>query len=261
MENKLLSGIGIATALMTASLVTGASGASAQVDGRTPIASVDANIGGQDRIDLTGLINDSRETLVSERFRANLLAFAAPDANGRDTSRLWLSKTLQYGTVTDLTAMLTGAKADHRYVFAHVQVIGNASYDQVFTGSDPLDWGRPLVQIGRVHLARYRSTNIVERSCAVNTLAHELTHTISGAPGIYAQVLRDTGQDAMPPGSEPGASYLVGSVAQCTYLQNRGRIGANDLRQCVAAFGQREFFNTRCASYADGVPVRWPLTS
>jgi hypothetical protein len=53
----------------------------------------------------------------------------------------------------------------------------------------------------------------------------------------------------------PLASYLIGSVAQCTYLQEIGRVPAGGLGACVAVFGTRNFNNARCNRFTNGEAV------
>ena len=53
----------------------------------------------------------------------------------------------------------------------------------------------------------------------------------------------------------PVASYLIGSVAQCTWLERQGRIGRADIPACVETFGVAAFNWERCGQFAGGEPV------
>ena len=115
------------------------------------------------------------------------------------------------------------------------------------------------MSIGRRHLRRYRSTNAVERSCAINTFAHERSHTFSSSLKYANLMIEDAGTGSPPVGgSVPIASYLIGSVAQCTALQNAGRIQAESVKACVAAFGVSDYWNTRCDQFNASEAVKWP---
>jgi len=120
-------------------------------------------------------------------------------------------------------------------------------------------------QDGEIHLppdvlADWAADDLVRRSCAVNTLAHEIAHTISISPFVFTPAFTDTrlGERAIPrrgAGDSPVASYLIGSAAQCAWLQQQGRIAASEVRACVEVFGTRGF-NDRCRAFAAGEPVR-----
>jgi hypothetical protein len=86
-----------------------------------------------------------------------------------------------------------------------------------------------------------------------------MTHTISNSPQFVILVLEDEGSGGPGVGTTtPIASYLVGSVAQCTYLQQEGRIQAGDLKSCVATFGISSFASNRCGRFPGTGPVTWP---
>lgn len=114
--------------------------------------------------------------------------------------------------------------------------------------------------ITRGVLRAFQSSDIVARSCAINVAAHEYAHTISLTPMGYRVAFTDTGEsqrriaDRKNPGT-PIASYLIGSVAQCTWLQRQGRIGSGDIKACVEVFGTAAFNWARCNQFAGGEPV------
>jgi hypothetical protein len=117
------------------------------------------------------------------------------------------------------------------------------------------------MSLGRAHLAQYQSAEPVERSCAINVAAHELAHTISTTPFFFTNAFTDTrmnearitGRDQ---GATPVGSYLLGAVAQCTWLQQQGRIAEGEIPACVQVFGDRGMNWTRCRAFAEGQPVR-----
>ena len=116
------------------------------------------------------------------------------------------------------------------------------------------------INLGRNAIERYRSPNLVMQSCAINVAAHEYAHTISTTPLGYGIAFTDTNQvrpqitDRQHPGS-PVASYLIGAVAQCTWLQLKGRIGASEVATCVDTFGVNAFNWDRCNQFAADQPV------
>jgi len=120
-------------------------------------------------------------------------------------------------------------------------------------------------QDGEIHLppevvVQWRARDPVVRSCALNTLAHEIAHTVSVSPFVFTPAFTDTSLDAptIPgrrPGESPIGSYLIGSAAQCAWLAREGRIEEAELSACVDVFGTSGF-NDRCAAFAGGEPVR-----
>jgi hypothetical protein len=116
------------------------------------------------------------------------------------------------------------------------------------------------IVIGRDVLAKYGSPDVVQRSCAINVAAHEYSHTISLLPVAFSVAFTDTSggqeqiRDRRDP-STPVASYLIGAVAQCAWLQQQGRIDRADVRACIATFGVQAFNWSRCGQFAGGEPV------
>lgn len=116
------------------------------------------------------------------------------------------------------------------------------------------------LMITRGVLRVFGSGDPVMRSCAINVAAHEYAHTLSLTPVGYRVAFADTGMDERRitnrrnPGT-PVASYLIGAVAQCTWLEAQGRIGREDVRACVAVFGTAAFNWRRCDQFARGEPV------
>ena len=120
-------------------------------------------------------------------------------------------------------------------------------------------------------LAFYTSGDVVKKSCAINSMAHEMSHLIGrrGASGFEtvfhdsaagAQCKKPSNADAMSV-----ASYLVGSVAQCIWLQRQGRLAKDDskgrgstasMEDCVRVFGVIAFNRARCWSFADSDVIR-----
>jgi hypothetical protein len=116
------------------------------------------------------------------------------------------------------------------------------------------------VLITRGVLGIFGSSDVVARSCAINVAAHEYAHTISLTPVGYRVAFSDTNEvrraiaDRRHPGT-PVASYLIGAVAQCTWLETQGRIGPDDVRACVEVFGTAGFNWRRCGQFTGGEPV------
>lgn len=109
------------------------------------------------------------------------------------------------------------------------------------------------MRLGRVHYDRYVNGNQVERSCAINTMAHEMVHTLTDTPGPPFRYLFTDNNTAA---SSEAATLLIGSVAQCTFLRNAGRIVSDAaFVTCVERFGTvQPFRSNACNDYPDGAP-------
>lgn len=106
--------------------------------------------------------------------------------------------------------------------------------------------------IGRKIHERWRSKSDERKSCAINTFTHELMHAFSNIPttGFHENYFVDTIDLNAPVQARgyPLATYLAGTVAQCTWLQNEGAIKRSDeaLRSCVTKFGLNQFNSDAC---------------
>ena len=115
------------------------------------------------------------------------------------------------------------------------------------------------IELGRLHLARYTRGDMVEKSCALNTMVHEISHTLSEKPNMFWMHILDSEEDVTPPRDVYEASYFIGTIAQCTYLQNAGRIDAAGFRACMMtfsdpAYGSR-FKSKACDDFTGDTPI------
>ena len=208
-----------------------------------------------DLADLRKWIADVEAVYRSRAFRVNLRVLAS------DHAEVWLSSNLGYFSVGALADAVTGIDGRFRYVTATVTLQGGADDGRALAGYAGVAadgrTGLASMTLGRLHLQRYRSSDVVERSCAINTMAHERAHTLTNTRPTFLHAIEDTGKGAAPAGSvTPLASYLIGATAQCTYLQQHGRVSATGLRACLAVFGTNSFNSNRCTQFHSTVPVR-----
>lgn len=132
---------------------------------------------------------------------------------------------------------------------------------QLYAGRDPgyvfhpaaIDWGSgsATTRDGMVRLSTnardyWRTGRPLGRSLAINTLAHELSHTLSSAPaGDIRTVFSDNGYSSgwlrrWP----PLVSYSIGSVAQCTYLEEQNALRGS-IADCLRRYGVAKFTTYR----------------
>jgi hypothetical protein len=208
--------------------------------------------------------------LGSKAFASNLGSL------DKSYSRVWMSSWEGYRKPSELASILQlkdPLKRGEWWVPAPLALVGGAyrkpgaangyssqSNDKAFvswSGYRQDGIATSAMAIGRVHYDRFvNGRNEVEKSCAINTLAHEISHTLSKQAGSNLQYILDE-EDGRPRprAGEPFASYLTGTVAQCTYLQSKGRIKAAGFDSCVAVFGVARFNSDSCDDYPDGVDL------
>jgi len=231
----------LAVIILTNGLISGA--AKSQ-----PVVVIDAVANQRERTELQALMDASQAVLASPEFTANLHSLGTTTQVYRDGGKNQPRLT----TVQGLLDMLAG-NGGFRFVPTAVALSGGENFFGGLAGwigateTDGTQAGS--LTLYRGDMARWRSQNVVERSCAVNTIAHELSHTLSSHQARFWQVLLDYNRFDAPAGT-PAASYLIGTVAQCTWLQQQNRITAAGFAQCVAVFGTRHFNNRRCDAFA-----------
>ena len=116
------------------------------------------------------------------------------------------------------------------------------------------------IELGRLHLARYMRGDAVEKSCALNTMVHEISHTLSDKPNMFWMHILDSEENVTAPGGVFEASYFIGTIAQCTYLKNVGRIEAPGLQGCMMTFSDPTSGSRFKSLACDDFPGRKPIT-
>lgn len=222
--------------------------------GRDPY---DRVVGAQDDAEsqaLAGLLKEAFAVLRSPEFRTNLLALEAryPGVYARDSE--------QAATIPRIASIVSLEPAGSRFAPAQVALVQGDSGGLGAAGEGVASGRYSDILIERVVLAAWGRPDTVARSCAVNVAAHEYAHTIVLTPMGFGNAFTDTRSDeiAIPnrqSSGTPVASYLIGSVAQCTWLARQGRIGREDVPACVNVFGTAAFNWSRCGQFAAGEPV------
>jgi hypothetical protein len=226
---------------------------------RGPFKSIVDTTSSDEQAEVEALLTESYSVLRSPEFRTNLLAlgvlypviYARPDKQDAD--------------VAEVARVVGVEPLGARYAPVVVQVVGrNDRRDPMgihASAGEGFGLGRySEMALGRYFLDQFRSADLVERSCALNAAAHEYAHTITLTPVGFRNAFTDTRvdepqiQDRQYPGT-PIASYLIGAVAQCTWLQSKGRIDSSGLAACVEVFGVSAFSGRRCALFKNGEAV------
>lgn len=222
--------------------------------------SVSGTVTEDERRLISELASEAYSVLRSPEFRRNLAALE------KRHPTVFVRRGQRDRPLTEVIEGVTGGWGTTRYPPVRIILVGtddpdSEDYQWVGAGEPPLGVGSVPVRIGRGILADYRNADRVTRSCAVNTLAHELTHAVSSTPVIFTRAFEDTrrGDEGVVGRSDPDsalATYLVGSVAQCTWLASKGRIQAWAVPDCVDVFGYRSFNWRRCSAFPAARKIR-----
>jgi hypothetical protein len=188
-----------------------------------------------DRATLTQIINATLEVITSPRFAERLA--------GLGQQALWLDEDGETMHPRDVAQVYLGQHAVMGPRSSVVRMTKNPFKKSPSTG---LTLNSPVtgtITLTKRSLRRWRNGTLVGRSCVVNTLAHEITHTVSQSAERGTYVFSDRGHEDHE--SAPFASYVVGSVAQCTMLERENAM-TGSFAQCVEFWGTNFTNGTGC---------------
>lgn len=115
------------------------------------------------------------------------------------------------------------------------------------------------IELGRLHFARYVYGDPVEKSCALNTMAHEISHTLSDKKNKFQMHITDLQKPTAQSSGVYEAGTFIGLVTQCTYLESISRIRKADFETCLLTFsssGSIPHFNSpACDDFPKSKPV------
>lgn len=185
-----------------------------------------------DREDLEALFAATEDVLLSDEFARNFLSVAdsvgplwlAPGGDTIDgTTTLGLILRAQHAVPVPVALTVTIEGAGDGRVTAETQVVHKEGESTAVA----------TMLLGRKTVQRFQSHEV--RACAINTVAHELTHTIPGVDG--GPYIKDCGRTFASVLQRPLVSYVAGAVAECTYLERAKEISSADLMSCVESVG------------------------
>lgn len=214
-----------------------------------PSVTVDPKYTGKDKQDLEAYAQAAMSSLSSAATAANA---AALDST---YPKVWLNEVTKYEGLGSVGKLAQAPRPGFAYLPSRLRMVdkGKGAYEDKDPNSTT---GGRRITVRKYHLGWWRSPNAVTRSCAINTLAHEITHDMTRDPKTFLWAFTDTGLKGV--NTEKG-SYTMGALAQCTYLQSVNRITAADIPQCVRIWGLRSSFDaTHCGDFDDKEPVKWP---
>lgn len=202
----------------------------------------------RDRQDMDALVRAAITEMTSDAFR---------DSPGRlpeKYSKIWLTKTLGFDRGERVVAIVSPGDTAMPYVEALV-IPRSSGWASTGMARD----GKLRIRLRRSLLDRWRSTDPVVKGCAINTMAHEISHTISRDPHRYYPAFTDTGEANAEARNGVVASYFVGDLALCTSLVRSGRIASQDVAQCVPIwYAPGGLQSGRCYAFGPDDAVKWP---
>jgi hypothetical protein len=213
--------------------------APALLENTSPFAlTIDDKLKAADRATLTEIVNATVQVITSDRFAERLAAI--------EQQQLWLSPGEDTLPPREVLEIYLGRHPSMRPVPTLVTVTQKLFSGAPITGLSASPPIRATIRLSTAELKRWRNGTPEGRSCAVNTVAHEITHTISERADRGWYVFADRGRAAATRAEQPLVSYVVGSVAQCTMLENENAMDG-DFAACVQKWGTNIFNSGDCS--------------
>ena len=229
------------------------------------------DVNSADKDALAALINEAIALFKSSAFEARFAEAARlyPDVYLSKSEDVIPTQTLLKRLKTD-DPSAPGLWWPKTYVVLDGETASRAQNPFGFAGSrkavagphpqEPAPQTTGQIEIGQLHLSRYRAGDAVEKSCALNTLVHEISHTLSETPDLYWMHILDSQRGAAPPKGVFEASYFIGVIAQCTYLENIDRISPSEFNSCILTFSDPSLSSRFRSSACDDFPGHKPIT-
>jgi hypothetical protein len=183
------------------------------------------------------LVNATVNVITSERFARNLADLGEP------YRRLWLSPYGETMTPAGIAQIYLGRHSTVRAVPIVISIRDQSTPGQGFNAGPPLT---SRIFLPPYVLERWRGETLERRSCAVNSLAHEISHSFSQNPTEEDYIFADRGKGwLMSHFYGALASYTIGTVAQCTMLEEANQL-PDGFTACLRTWGMKEFNSSGC---------------
>lgn len=183
--------------------------------------------------DIQNLFDETRRILLTPAFARNLVAV------GAELPRIRVSPFGRTIPAADLARLVQGQRAGYVYV------PGRARWSPGDTSTTGSGEGGASLRIRESARCQWRSADPDLRSYAINTAAHELSHTITASAPRLDFTIADRGFSIARIFGRHFASYTIGSVARCTWLEEQGAM-AGGLIACVGRSGTDAFKGRSC---------------
>lgn len=208
-----------------------------------PVASFDRLNRGTWNVDIRTVADAAARVIVSPRFHTHMAELtslrAAPGASdvltGEQVYRMYVgldptAKPAPTSFAPNLNSRGNVLPCEHKFLTRGTGQTGSTAFGAA-SGS--------TVLLNQCTFDRARARpdsnpdDLEDFACAVNTVAHEWTHTIYGIEAPHAQLFRDRGRGHA---KAPLVSYTVGAVVECTYLESGNHLPGT-FAACLQAAG------------------------
>jgi hypothetical protein len=190
------------------------------------------------RVAAQELVDATLQVITSERFARNLAGL------GKPYQRIWLSPFGETMSPAGIAQIYLGRHSTVRPVPIVIKIQEQDTPGQAFNDDSPST--STIYLPPYVLNRRWRSNTLEQRSCAVNSLAHEIAHAFSQSPTDGVYIFADGGKGwFMSHFYGPLASYTIGTVAQCTMLEQADEL-SDGFAACLRRWGTKEFRSGAC---------------
>ena len=179
----------------------------------------------KDARDMQSLIDEADRIVTSDAFARNL-ALVQHD--------IALSPFGERVTPQTVLTLFLGSDPAYSYVPTQIQWVDNGGNTNRGLGSTS------VISLTRQVQDRWNASDVTTRSLAINTMAHELSHSLSHRQDALDYVFIDRFFSLyFLHRSKAIASYTIGTVAQCTWLSEQ--LPGLILQECYETYGLRKF--------------------
>lgn len=184
-----------------------------------------AEAGKNEAREVQSLIDEATRVVLSDAFARNLVSIDQPIALSPFGPRVNPSTVL---------TLLQGRDPAYSYVPTRVRWISNGGNSNNGLGAGS------IINLSNEVRSQWRSDDPRRRALAINSMAHELSHSLSHESGRLDYVFTDRFFSFyFLHRSKAIASYTIGTVAQCTWL---AEVEPNlVLAECYRRYGLRSF--------------------
>lgn len=175
--------------------------------------------------EMQSLIDEATRIVLSDAFARNLSSIDQPIALSPFGPRV---------TASTVLTLLQGRDPAYQYVPTRVRWISSGGNSNIGTGAGS------IVNLTNEVRSNWQSDDPRRRSLSINSMAHELSHSLSHKSGRLDYVFTDKFFSLyFVHRSRAIASYTIGTVAQCTWLAET----EPDLilNECYGRYGLRNF--------------------
>jgi hypothetical protein len=204
-----------------------------------------AGVGPNERVEFDALLRETQSIVQSDEFQRRLTSVGSM----RTAGLLFISCSSIAGDTLVEAYLAEQWPTYYRMPTGNAEVTDTpncrvespTSLETAHTGLTTAERAETCVQ--KLVLRRWRSGTVDDKACAINTIAHEWSHSISKDGSVHELVLDDGHNCAIG----AVASYTVGAIAQCVFIERAvGQMSKARFSQCLDLVGRKDFKANAC---------------